>query len=242
MTGNFDQQAIEYHERATIQRDLASWTAEWLEPNGSDLEAVEFGAGTGHFTKLAVRTGMRLRAVDLSPRMVEVGSAKEPKAHWEEGNAWMPADNLRTDRILSSALLQWCPDPAATFSRWFTCLRDDGRILSGLFVRETLPELTQVLPGAEPFTWRSVAEWKDLFQKAGFAVARADISERIYRFSDARALFRYLHRIGSVCVGRFSAGNLRSALRSYDQQFAQGKTVRSTWTFLRIECFCSEGN
>ena len=242
MTGNFDEQAIEYHEQATIQRDLASWTAEWLEANGLGLEAVEFGAGTGHFTKFVLKTGMRLRAVDISPGMLEVGSAKEPKALWEKGDAWMPADNLRTDRILSSALLQWCPDPALTLSRWLACLREGGRVLCGLFVRETLPELTRVLPGVEPFTWRSADEWEKLFKKAGFSVARADSSERVYRFNDALALLRYLHQVGSVCAGRFSATTLRSALRSYDLKFSRGKTVRSTWTFLRIECFCGEGH
>lgn len=238
MTAKFHEQAPEYHPSATIQRDLASWTAEWLEPSASGLEGVEFGAGTGYFTGFVIRTGMRLRAIDLSSHMIEVGSAMEPQASWETGDAWEPSAKLRTDRVLSCALLQWCPNPVLVLSRWRACLRDGGRLLSGLFVRDTLPELSQALPGVEPFAWRTEEEWKHLFEKAGLAVIRSETSERQYRFENACAVLRYLHRIGSVEPSRFSVGVLRAALQNYDAAFADSCGVPSTWTFFRIESLC----
>ena len=236
MMDNFNQQALEYHALSNIQRDLANWTAEWLESDGGCLDGIEFGAGTGHFTKLVLQTGMTLLAVDRSSRMVAVGKASLPMAQWKEGDAWEPDSCMKADRVLSSALLQWCPDPAETFAQWRDLLREGGRVLCGLFVSETLPELTEVLPSAPPFIWRTKAEWKALFEKAGFIVERSESSKRVYCFDNAHALLRTLHRSGATSPLRFSPGVLRTAIQKYDSMFAQDQTVRSTWTFMRIEC------
>ena len=238
MATNFNEQAPEYHQSASIQRDLASWTAEWLEPSTHELDGVEFGAGTGYFTGFAVKAGIRLRSIDLSPRMIEIGSTNEPQAHWERGNAWEPQEKLRTDRIFSCGLLQWCSHPDRVLSRWRNCLRENGRLLSGLFVCDTLPELSHALPGVEPFAWRNEEEWIHFFEKAGFKVVRSEVSQRQYRFENAIAVLRYLHKIGSVEPKRFSAGVLRTALQNYDAAFPDSGSVPSTWTFLRIECRC----
>lgn len=240
MKAKFDEQAHEYHEHAMIQRDLALWTGEWLESEVSGLEGIEFGAGTGYFTKLLVNNNMKLRAMDLSPRMIELGSTLVPEARWELGNAWAPVDELRTDRVFSTALLQWCREPLETLLRWRACLRDGGRLLCGFFVRDTLPELTQALPGAEPFHWRTATEWNLAFEDAGFVVERAEISKRTYDFRNAFEVLRYLHRIGSVQTGRFSASVLRSAVRSYDAAFLNREGVPSTWTFFRMECLSGD--
>jgi len=138
--------------------------------------------------------------------------------------------------------LQWCPDPIAVLSRWKSCMRDNGRLLSGLFVCDTMPEFSQALPGIEPFDWRNKEEWQVFFEKAGFNVARAEASKREYHFENACAVLRYLHRIGAVETGRFSMSALLRALRDYDAAFEGSATVVSTWTFLRIECLCGETN
>ncbi|MBG29229.1 MAG: hypothetical protein CMI31_04410 [Opitutae bacterium] len=236
MTARFNEQAHEYHDQAMIQKDLASWTAEWLESEISGLEGIEFGAGTGHFTQLLVSKNLTLRAIDLSPRMIALGSALVPEAQWELGNAWVPADSYNADRIFSSALLQWCKDPLETLLRWRSCLRTGGRLLCGMYVRETLPELTQVLPGSAPFHWHTPEEWSNFFEEAGFTIIRAESHKKTYHFPNAIELLRYLHRIGSVRVGRFSANVLRSAVRNYDTAYAGQKDISSTWTFFRIEC------
>jgi SAM-dependent methyltransferase len=236
MTAKFDEQASEYDAKAIIQRDLASWTAEWLEPRAFGLQGVEFGAGTGCFTRFVIQTGIDLRAVDLSPQMIDIGAEMEPKASWELGDAWKPSSKLNADRLFSCALLQWCPDPIAVLSRWHDCLSRNGRLLSGLFVSDTLPEFSQVLPGIEPFVWRSKAEWKNLFEKAGFKIFRSESSQRKYQFENARAVLRHLHHIGAVISGRFSVSALRTALLNYDTAFGTHNGVPSTWTFFRIEC------
>ena len=240
MTANFGQQASEYHEHAFIQRDLAEWVAEWLEPEAFGFEGIEFGAGTGFLTERIVRTGISLRATDLSSHMVAEGSGKVPQAHWETADAWSPSLEWRADRVFSSGLLQWSPSPREALPRWRACLRKDGRVLCGLFVRETLPELQDVLHDASPLIWRGAEEWKALLENAGFVVVRAEASERTYFFEDACAVLRYLHRTGSVHPGRFSAVTLRRAMRNYDIAYAQKDEVLSTWTFFRIECLCAE--
>ncbi len=235
MNASFDEQASEYHERAFIQRDLAEWVAEWLEPQASGLEGIEFGAGTGFFTERIVRTGLSLRATDLSLRMVEEGSGKVPQAHWETAEAWNPSTEWQADRVFSTGLLQWCPSPWETLARWRACLRREGRMLCGLFVSETLPELDNVLPDASPLVWRSAEEWRASLEKVGFEVIRAEASERTYCFDNACAVLRYLHRIGSAQTGRFSVSELRAAVKDYDMAYQKNGGVFSTWTFFRIE-------
>ncbi len=233
----FNEQANAYNAHARIQRDLADWASAWLEPVVPPAAtAVELGAGTGLFTQHVAKAVPQLVATDVATRMVDAGRQDFPQIQWRVMDAWSPTPEP-WDRIYSSALLQWAPDPEAVLSRWRNYLRPGGRMLHAFFVAPTLPELGRLGPDLVPLRWHPRRQWEQAFVKAGFHVERAETDTRPYVFNGgATELLRALHGTGAVVANRASPGRLRQLLRRYDAECATAEGVVSTWTFFRIEC------
>ena len=233
---NFAEHAADYDASALIQAELAEWGAGWLETDLTGRHALEFGAGTGLFTRQLVKTGADLLATDLSPTMLREGRRNVPAARWQTLDAWNPSVGVKFDRLYSAALLQWCPSPSDALRHWKELLLPGGKILCLLFVKGTLAELDDAEPETTSVAWRDEEEWQEIFAKAELHVLRAEEESRTFAFADARALLRYLRDIGVSEKGVLSSGRLRRLLRQYDEDFstADGE-VRSTWNFFRIE-------
>jgi malonyl-CoA O-methyltransferase len=232
---NFDAHAAEYDAHAGVQRAVAARCADWLEPSGSGLEALELGAGTGLFTEhLASRGFARLTATDLSPKMLEVGARRVPTAAWQLLDAWDPLGQP-VDRLYSVSLLQWSPEPSLTLRRWRGLLQRGGRALVGLFVQGSLGEFETILPGFAAFRWRLPEEWLALAQGAGLRLERADCWEQRVHYPRALDALRALHRTGAVVSRATSPSDLRRALRTYDARFGGAAGVPVTWCALRAE-------
>lgn len=232
----FDTKAATYEAHAHIQRELAAWLAEWLEPAlPDDAVILEVGAGTGLFTRELLELG-RVEALDLSPAMVAEGRRRLPAADWRVGDGF----RLRAgccERLYSSALLQWAHDLAEVARNWFSALRPGGRMLHGVFVAPTLPELAALDGFVAPVCWRTTDEWLGAFAEAGFEIFRAEqtVCERVH--VSAQALLRELHDTGvTPARARLSAGQLRRLLRDYERLHARPEGgVRATWSLLRFE-------
>lgn len=240
MTARFNERADTYSQAAVVQRQLAEWLAEWLEPAEmlAPLSALELGAGDGMFTRrLAPRTG-RLVAIDSAPRMVERGVAQLPHVQWRIGDAWQLAAEP-VDRLYSASLLQWCEHPQQTLRRWRRLVKPGGRMLHGFYVSPTLAEW-ESLAGATPaVVWHTSAEWGDFFRAAGWEVARQEVRRHSFQFDSALSLLRFFHRTGAATPRGLGVGALRRLLRQYERRFRVGPLgVVSTWAFCRIEATC----
>ena len=242
MTPSFNSRADTYAEAAVVQRDLAAWLAQWLEPAAATgrLGALELGAGDGLFTERLAGRFDWLQAVDSAPRMVERGAFRVPGIHWLLGDAWTlePTPSRQPDRLYSASLLQWCPDPAAVLRRWRECLRPGGRALQGFYASPTLAEWHSLSPANSPFAWREPAAWLQHFRAAGWSVLRSETETREYRFPSAIDLLRFFHRTGATAPPRLSAGQLRTMLRELDRRHPSTNGTRGVpteWTFMRIE-------
>ena len=70
-----EDKAAVYHDRADIQRTVADWCAEWIGVDCSSFSGLEFGAGTGHFTRhLALREFRDFTATDIFSILLRVPS------------------------------------------------------------------------------------------------------------------------------------------------------------------------
>lgn len=242
MTPRFNERADTYAESAVVQRELAAWLAQWLEPAEAvgALTALELGAGDGLFTRRLVERIGRVTAIDSASRMVERGAVLVPQARWRCADAWrLEPDAIGTapvDRLYSSSLLQWCDDPVDALYRWRPLVKPGGRMLHGFYVAPTLAEW-ESLSGIEPaVAWRTHEQWSELFHAAGWRVLRQEVDKRTFRFDSALALLRFFHRTGAATLRRLGAGALRRLLAEYDRRFGDGKSgVTSTWAFCRIE-------
>lgn len=232
----FELKAARYTEAATVQGLLADWTAQWIEPAWpEDLRVMEVGAGTGLLTRHLARRG-RLTATDISSRMLQEGRRRLPEVRWEIADAWNPGAVL-VDRLYSSAALHWTVDPRRTFETWWRLLAPGGRMVHGLFVPPTLPELEAVGGDVFPLRWRPAAEWIDAAERARFQVHRWETKSLQQEHASVRDFLRQLHDTGVTAARpRFGAGRLRSIIKEFDRRYAGADgRVSVTWTLLRFE-------
>lgn len=233
---SFDRHAATYEASASVQAWLAEWLEEWVEPAWSrSAEVIEVGAGTGLFTRKLVTRG-RVVALDRCTEMVARGREGVPEARWRVGDA-LDLTPVGWDRIYSSAVLQWMDDAEEGLRILGEAMRPGGRMLHGLFVSPTLPELAMLAPDACPLVWRTAETWLEAASQAGLRVLRCEVCQLESRHSDALAFMRTLHDTGvTPTVPKFGPGRLRALLQQYDaRNRVGGNGVRATWTALRFE-------
>lgn len=231
----FDRCAAQYERHAPVQRETASWLADWL-PEKIEGPALELGAGTGLFTRhLAGRT-RRLVASDIAPRMVQAGvAAALPQTEWMVGDAAAPPRGQGYRWVFSCSLVQWLADPAAAFRAWRDITLPEGRLVAGWFVHGTLGEFFAACPEAAPFVWRDADEWIGLLAQAGWAVQRHDTKQFVRHHADSAAMLREVHNAGAVIPRRVGIARLRQALHHHNRDHRHPEGVRSTLRFLRVE-------
>lgn len=233
VVASFDAAAERYRKHAIVQRAMAAWLAEWL-PVERRGRALEIGAGSGLFTELLVPWNDLLLATDLSPAMCAAGRQAVPAATWTvmsadalEGSGWQ--------WVFSSSMLQWARQPDRILAQWRERLAPGGRILAGLYIAETLPEMRLATGWAGPVQWRSMEFWRATLAQAGLVLERDSVERRVFHHSSALAFWRSLHEVGAAPSRRMPPGQLRRWLREYDLRFASALGVRATWTFYRFE-------
>jgi ubiquinone/menaquinone biosynthesis C-methylase UbiE len=247
----FDARADTYAEHAVVQRAMAAWLAEWLEPAEPlrELSALELGAGDGCFTGYLADRVKCLTAIDEARRMVQRGRSAVPSARWQVGNAWS-VDAAPVDRLYSASLLQWCPAPRDALAHWRRVVKPGGRMLHGFYVAPTLSEWESLAGPSPGLKWRPADEWEAAFRATGWRVLRREVQRRSVRFDSALALLRFFHKTGAAIPVGSSAGRLRRILQEYDERFAwagglndsqelcQHRTaggVVASWMYFRIE-------
>lgn len=235
----FHENAGSYSDFAVVQRQLAAWLAEWLEPNAhtTGLSALEFGAGDGMFTQYLVPRFHRITAIDIAPRMTEEGRRRLPAVTWQVEDAWRT--NYRcVDRLYSSSFLHLCVDPAPVLRRWRRLIKAGGRMLHGMYVAPSLAEWETIMGGCSIVAWRSPTQWLSLLRDAGWKVLRGESQTHTEHFASALDFVRFLHHTGATARCLTPIADLRRMIADYQRRFTicEGTTaVTSTWTFFRVE-------
>jgi len=234
----FDRKASSYHDNSHVQSDSADWLAEWLPGHPSTGRCYEFGAGSGNLTRHLVSRFSHVQATDIAPSMVAEGQRRYSSAQWTVCDAWTPPP-LRGpawDFITSSSLLQWTPNPKQVLTCWADLLHPQGRILCGIYVRPSLPELGSLLPDDRQFRWLNSTNWVSAFADSGLKVLRHETLTRKYIYPSPLKLMRRLHDTGVVLSNQpLPIGAMKSIMRQYAKQFSQADGICATWTTLRIE-------
>jgi SAM-dependent methyltransferase len=226
---NFDRSVAGYAAHSAPQAALAAELAQWIAPGERQGRAVEFGAGTGLFTRQLQPWAGTYLATDAAPRMVEQGRAHCPTASWETRDARQTTGLDSADWIFSCNLLQWIEEPEAVLRGWRKILAPGGQLAVAVLLPGTLHELQTVLPATTPLRWHSAEEWRMILRHTDFAVEREATWEHREIHPHALTLLRTVHAMGLAPRRAASVGRLRAALRAYDQKFAVPGGVRATW-------------
>jgi len=93
-------------------------------------EIVEIGCGVGRITRALAAAGASVRAVDVSPRMLELARAENPgldSVEWVlgDGKTLGPVASASADVCFSHVVFQHIPDPEVTLGY----VREIGRVL-----------------------------------------------------------------------------------------------------------------
>jgi malonyl-CoA O-methyltransferase len=147
MVRDFSRCAPLYDRYANVQSRVAD--ALLAELHGARESIFEIGCGTGHYTRLLrerYRTA-RLKACDISARMIEVAREKLPDGVIEflVADAETLALDERFDLVTSNAAFQWFEDLEGGLKRWGGALNDGGLFAFSIFGPETFRELDHCL-------------------------------------------------------------------------------------------------
>jgi SAM-dependent methyltransferase len=233
---NFNRQAREYQEEAYIQRETALYAAEFIEKDLTGKTIHEFGAGTGFFTRYLIQKGDLVHATDGAEDMVQFGKQIYPEAKWSIMDAWNPPAFDPVDRIYSTSLLQWAPEPVETLKNWRLELKSGGKSLHAIYAEKTLSEFFEFLPDSPFINFRTVRQWKAIFLEAGFTQVKTSVKTVSYEFDSPFALLRNLHRIGVNGSSRLNLSQINQLFSLYRAKYSlpNGK-IYSTWTTCVVE-------
>jgi len=226
---NFDRAVAGYDAHSAPQAKLAAELARWIAPGERRGRAVEFGAGTGLFTRRMQPWSGSYLATDAAPRMVELGRARCPSASWAILDARQPATLDSVDWIFSCNLLQWLDDPEAAIKGWRKILVPRGQLLAAVLVPGSLLELQSVLPDSSPLRWRTTDEWRVILRHSGFSIVHESVWEHREIYPHSLAFLHAIHAMGLAPRRASRVGQLRAALRAYDEKFAAPGGVFATW-------------
>jgi malonyl-CoA O-methyltransferase len=113
---NFDKAAKEYINYAQIQHVVAEKLSAYI-PKSRLGNAIEYGAGSGIFTKHLSPWLGKVIATDASQAMCLEGKKNNPSIEWERVDLRQPKEGP-WDYVFSSSVLQWVDDPVNVFKVW----------------------------------------------------------------------------------------------------------------------------
>ena len=141
---NFSRCAAYYDSHCRIQQRAGLELISAL--TGRDFDNIlDIGCGTGNYTKLLRDrfSSAKIKAVDISPRMIDIARRKLPDKSVEfvVGDAERLPFNEKFDLITSNASVQWFDDLGRTLAKYKNALKESGIILFSMFGPQTFQEL-----------------------------------------------------------------------------------------------------
>lgn len=148
INNNFSKCARYYDRYSSIQNICASKLIAKIQ-NNSFGNILEIGCGTGNYTKLLKNKfpSVKIRAVDISPEMIEVAKAKlnDKTVEFIVADGETMDFSERFDFISSNASFQWFENIKSALSSYNKLLNRKGLILFSVFGPLTFCELNKSL-------------------------------------------------------------------------------------------------
>jgi malonyl-CoA O-methyltransferase len=245
----FDRAAASYADHSGFQARMAERLLALLPSDAVRGPRVEFGCGTGLFTKrlLARFPEPDLLATDAAPRMLaesERALGPHPGLAFAvcDASGALPVPGAIAAKgpfflASSNATVQWFPD-LARHLRWVAgLLPAEGFYLASGFARDNFPELNSILK--EPpfdyadFPGHSAGNVTAAAESAGMTL-KAFVSERSEAiFPSPRAFLETIRALGAARRPRedrpMNRARLDLLLRRYQERYPREGGVAATW-------------
>lgn len=241
ITSSFSRSALSYHEESSIQKAAAEVLSEMLAKRiEAPVEhAVEFGAGTGHFTLSLLaripRPARIFEATDPSPAMLE-----QCALHLEEAESagcvrllelsaqqWAAQKGPRVDLIAGASFIQWLEDPIAWLDQASHRLKPGALAAFSAYGEKNLFEVRTIAGGGlKGLSRKDLDSLSDVYEVVDYFE-----ETKTAWFTDAARLLRHLSRTGVNAGSRkpMNRTQLVELMRSLEARFSCANGVPLTW-------------
>ena len=231
----FDKKASEYNHYSNVQENLIEWGLDTLKPSIEKNQSVlELGAGTGLLTRFLKNLSFNYIASDESKAMLKIGKKIYPELKWVQKDAWKISDCKQWDWVISSSLLQWCPNPIDFFLRIRKSLNPKGSHFHLFYSHPSLVEL-QKCGFRSPLQWRGLTDWESYLLKSGFRSIQLSSQSKTFWYDTAIASIRTLHQVGATYNQLTPYREMKRILQDYQSIYQSSKGIPATWNFSLIK-------
>jgi SAM-dependent methyltransferase len=158
---------------------------------GRPERVLEVGCGMGQFgERLAVKLGLAVVAVDLSPRMVELARARGLEARVGDVRA-LPFADGKFDCAIANWMLYHVPDLDSALSELARVLRPGGRLVAATLREENMADLWRLVDFTPPPRPFSGENGEEPLRRHFRRVERRDVDAALV-FPDRTSVQRYV--------------------------------------------------
>jgi malonyl-CoA O-methyltransferase len=201
----FNKASNDYNDHAFLQKEIALRLDEKLNVISSHSTVVlDLGAGTGLLSQQLSKRfpNSKIIALDFAQNSLKNNQIADKIC--ADANHLPLADNS-VDIIISSLMMQWCPDLKQLFSEIHRVLKNDGLILFSTFGPDTLKELKKswsvVDNETHVNTFTDMHDIGDKMLGAGFQSPVMEMEKLTLTYQSVIDLLKDLKAIGAQTVG-----------------------------------------
>ncbi len=230
----FSRASGTYSSEAAVQRHIAKRMTALLRrfvPETSGRRVVEFGCGTGFYSRLLLRDWEpeQLWLNDLCDRMSEAcADMLGDGVTFHPGDAEAIPFPEGTNLITSCSTLQWFDDPEAFFRKCHDCLADDGYLAFTTFGQENMCEVSRLT--GHGIAYRTQAELANALEPL-YDLVYVEEEMLHPRFDTPMQVLRHLKLTGVTGTSRhrWTRAALQTFAESYVRQFGDEASVPLTY-------------
>ncbi|MEJ6660269.1 MAG: methyltransferase domain-containing protein, partial [Candidatus Thioglobus sp.] len=137
----FNKASNDYEDHAFLQKEIATRLSKKLDVITTKSDVIlDLGTGTGLLSQQLEKRFVDSQIICLD--FAQNSLKHNPASHKICANAsHLPLADNSVDIVVSSLMMQWCPDLNQLFSEIHRVLKNDGLILFSTFGPDTLKEL-----------------------------------------------------------------------------------------------------
>ena len=204
----FNKASNDYDDHAFLQREIAFRLDNKLEVISANTNTIlDLGAGTGLLSQLISKRypDGQLICLDFAQNSLNNNQAD----HKICANAYhLPLADNSVDMVVSSLMMQWCPDLNQLFNEIHRVLKNDGLFLFATFGPDTLKELKKswsvVDDNQHVNSFTDMHDIGDQILAAGFHSPVMEMETLTLTYQSVTDLLRDLKAIGAQSVNNRS--------------------------------------
>jgi biotin biosynthesis protein BioC len=200
----FNKASSRYDEHAFLQKKSTARLDTKLDViAGNSKVVVDLGAGTGLLSQNLIKRFPNSQLICLD--FAQAALKHNPSSHKICADAYhLPLADNSVDMVISSLMMQWCPDLKQLFSEIHRVLKNDGLILFSTFGPDTLKELKKswsvVDSETHVNTFTDMHDIGDQILGAGFQSPVMEMEKLTLTYQTVIDLLRDLKAIGAQTV------------------------------------------